>query len=52
MKFSKILYYSTLIGPIINAIVSTISEIREMVLKYSDNRKYMENLNKFNKDNQ
>lgn len=50
-KFSMILYYATLVGPILNTIISTCKEIKEMVLKYSDNRKYMENLNKFNEDN-
>lgn len=50
-NFSKIFYYMTLVGPILNTIITTYKEIKEMVLKYSDNRKYMENLNKFNDDN-
>lgn len=50
-NFNKILYYATLVGPILNTIISTYNEIKEMVFKYSDNRKYMENLNKFNEDN-
>lgn len=51
-NFNKILYYVTLVGPILNTIISTYEEIKEMVLKYSDNRKYLENMEKFRKDDQ
>lgn len=45
---AEIVYWSTLIGPIIDIIVGAYKGIKENVLKYSDNRRLIEELEKMN----
>lgn len=49
---SEIVYWSTLVGPIYDIIVGAYRGIRENVLKYSDNRRFIEEMEKMNRDNE
>ena len=51
MKFNKFLYWFSVVGPLYDIIYGAITGIVECVNKYSDNRRYISELNKFNSDN-
>lgn len=48
MKVKKVLYWLSIVPPIFNIVRGAVKGIAEEVLKYSDNRRYLEELKKFN----
>lgn len=48
----KIIYWSTLVGPIFDACLGAYRGVKEVVLRYSDTRVYLDELEKFHSDNQ
>lgn len=51
-SLKKFIYWSTLIGPMIDACLGAYRGVKEVVLRYSDTREYLEELEKFHSDNQ
>lgn len=52
MKFKRIIYWISVIPPIFDALLKGVKGVYEEVMKYSDNRRYLEELAKFNNDNE
>ena len=52
MKFKEFFYWFSIIGPVYDIVRGAIAGIAECVGKYSYNRRYISELNKFNLDNE
>ena len=52
MKFKRALYWLSIIPPIYDIICGAIKGIYEEVMRYSDNRRLIEEIDKFNRDNE
>lgn len=51
MDIKKIIYWSSIVAPLFDIILGAFNGIKELVLRYSDNRRYLEEVKKFNDDN-
>lgn len=47
MKFKRVLYWLSIVPPIFDIVRGAVKGINEEVMKYSDNRRYLEELEKF-----
>lgn len=51
MDFKKITYWVSIVGPVFDILAGTFSAIKELVFKYSDNRRYISEYEQFKEDN-
>ncbi len=52
MNYKKAVYWLSIVGPVWDIVVGAVKGIAEVVMRYSDNRVYYEQVEKFNQDNE